>query len=158
MQARPRNLPRRQATPANLLPGYVRPAQQVQQNQAPKVIRKSNKTRRQTRNPLPRRRYSERTVHIMNESGLLRTFERPDNDAFASNCVSETRAKICGEIHDRLIWRASRKAIIKLWVRINITNAQNLTIFLDHQTRFLKSDFPQVQRRRLALDNYKAKK
>ena len=65
---------------------------------------------------LPRQRFTERTVHIMNQNGLLRSYLSPNTDSFATACTSEARVKICGEIFDRLKWRASRKAILKLWV------------------------------------------
>eukprot|EP00029_Vermamoeba_vermiformis_P011192 TRINITY_DN6095_c0_g1_i2.p1 TRINITY_DN6095_c0_g1~~TRINITY_DN6095_c0_g1_i2.p1 ORF type:complete len:244 (-),score=2.37 TRINITY_DN6095_c0_g1_i2:25-729(-) len=111
--ARPRNLPCRNATPAHLRRGYVRQSQ----NHPTPVSRRVIISRRQRqRNPLPRQRLTERAVHIMNQNGLLQTYVRPQADVFATANTAELRVKICGEICDRLKWRAARKTSLKLWL------------------------------------------
>lgn len=106
---RPRDLPRRKATPDQLLRGYSRPKKN--KSTTSKVIKK----KKQNSSPFRRRRLSERSLHIMHEGGVLRNLVSHKSKLMA-RAVSDTKAHICRLFQDRLRWRASRQAKIKFWV------------------------------------------
>lgn len=110
---RARGLPQRHSIPAHLLPGYQRPAATCRATAVREGVQRQTPIRRK-RNPLPRRRLTERRVHIMNQCGTFRALI--SNTELMATMVDDTTGYISRQISKKMRWRGSRKGQLTLWV------------------------------------------
>lgn len=108
---RPRNLPKRRATPEHLLPGFQRPnnhSQRRQRHRSP-----AEEERRAIRR-VTRRRMTPRTAHIMHESTIMENLV--NNDAASFSVADEARLYMEGHIDTKMQWNAPHSATFQFWV------------------------------------------
>ncbi len=105
---RPRNLPKRKATPEHLLPGFQRQANRRQRR------RSASEEERLAVRSVSRRRITPRTAHIMHESTIIENLVQ--NDAASLSVADEARLYVEGHIDKKMQWNAPHSASFQFWV------------------------------------------